>query len=176
MVIIYDALVSISTHGISVDPGPPKNVDINNKGTHYDERKFARAFMASAHGFADLSYCVRRQVGCVLIAPSYDDTQHRIVSIGYNGTPPDDENVCETPGGKTKPDGIRAEMNAIKKLREEGGDMSGMILFITTAPCLPCATEIAAGKFAVVYYSDVYHTEAGLNHLRDCGIDVFQID
>lgn len=140
------------------------------------KEKFAKAFMDSAHVFANLSYCVRRQVGCVLIAPSYDDNQHRIVSIGYNGTPPGEENVCETDDGKTKPNVIHAEMNAIKKLRDEGVDMTDMVLFCTTAPCPSCAEEIAAENFAAVYYSDVYHTEEGLDHLRNSKIDVFQID
>lgn len=139
------------------------------------KQKFAKAFMKTAHVFAGLSYCVRRKVGCVVISPD-DDNQHRIVSIGYNGTPSGDVNICETPQGITKPEVIHAEMNAIYKLRKDNVDMTDMVLFCTTAPCPSCASEIAAENFSAVYYSNVYHTEEGLDHLRGCGIDVIQID
>ena len=140
------------------------------------KEKFAKAFMDTAHVFSGLSYCTRRQVGCVIISPSYDDNQHRIISIGYNGTPPGEQNVCELDDGTTKPSVIHAEINAIDKLANENVSMEGMILFVTTAPCKPCAARIVEEKFSTVYYSDVYHTDAGIKDLQSSGINVIQID
>ncbi len=141
------------------------------------KQKFAQAFMDTAHVWSKLSYCTRRQVGCVIVDPSFDDNQHNIVGIGYNGTPPGDENVCEhTDTGLTKSSVIHAEINAIDKLQNNDVDMTGVILFVTTAPCLPCAEEIEMSGISHVYYSEVYHTEQGLDYLRSNGITVTQID
>lgn len=139
------------------------------------KEKFANAFMQTARVFSELSYCQRRQVGCVIVREG-ERNQHNIVSIGYNGTAPGDINVCENDDGVTKTNVIHAEMNAITKLRNDGVDMGGTVLFCTTAPCPACAEEILAEKIATVFYSDVYRTDEGLQILQQGGVNVFQID
>lgn len=128
-----------------------------------------KAHMKAAQVYADLSYCNRRKVGCVIVK---DD---RIISIGYNGTPPNTDNQCEDEHGSTKPNVIHAEHNAIKKLdlTSETGD--GAVLFVTTAPCNACAERIFKFGIRTVFYNDVYHTEEGIEYLRARGIAVQQL-
>ena len=56
-----------------------------------------RRYLRMATIWAENSYCVRRQVGALLVK---DDM---IISDGYNGTPSGFENVCEDENGLTKP-------------------------------------------------------------------------
>ncbi|MBQ3929367.1 MAG: CMP deaminase, partial [Paludibacteraceae bacterium] len=51
--------------------------------------KFDKRYMEMAKVWAQNSYCVRRQVGALLVK------DNMIISDGYNGTPVGFENVCE---------------------------------------------------------------------------------
>ena len=62
-----------------------------------------RRYLRMATIWAENSYCVRRQVGAILVK---DDM---IISDGYNGTPSGMENVCEDEDGLTKPYVLHAE-------------------------------------------------------------------
>ena len=53
------------------------------------KEKFVKAYMDTAHRFAQLSTAKRLQVGAIIVK---DD---RIISIGYNGMPSGWDNVCE---------------------------------------------------------------------------------
>jgi len=131
--------------------------------------KMKVAYMKAANIFGDLSYCVRRKVGCVIVR---DD---RIVSIGYNGTPAGWDNCCETEDNVTKPEVIHAESNAITKLakcHESGKDAD---MFINTAPCIDCAKLIYQTGIRKVYYEEIYRSDDGLNLLRACGVTVEQV-
>ena len=121
--------------------------------------------MNAAYVYAKLSYCVRRQVGCVIVDGD------RIVSIGYNGTPSGEDNVCEI-DGITKPSVIHAEDNALRKL---GYQAHGMSMFVTTAPCVHCAQMIIPSGITAVYYDDVYRNTLGLDLLQQHGIEVTKI-
>ena len=129
------------------------------------KEKFITAHMEVAQVYAKLSYCVRRKVGCVIV------DQDRIVSIGFNGTPPGFENVCEI-DGKTRSEVIHAEDNALKKLNYSA---EGMCLFVTTAPCIHCAKIIVNSNVSVVYYDDEYNNIDGLNYLRNKNITVCKV-
>lgn len=126
----------------------------------------AKAHMEAAYVYAGLSYCNRRQVGCVIVK---DD---RIISIGYNGTPPGHDNCCEDDQGATKPEVIHAEHNAIKKLEQSPETGDGATLFVTTAPCLPCAEMIRKSGIRHVCYDEMYRTDEGIRYLRERGIVV----
>ncbi|BBM88333.1 dCMP deaminase [Spirochaetota bacterium] len=131
--------------------------------------------MQVAHIYAKLSYCKRRQVGCIIVK------DNRIISIGYNGTPPGWDNVCEDETGMTFPYVYHAEANAISKLARsnESGDKAS--IFTTVAPCLECAKLMAQLGICEVYYTDLYRggTERGeqaLVFLKKCGIRVERLD
>ena len=139
------------------------------------KQKWISAYMDVAERFAQLSSAVRLKVGAVIVK------DHRIISIGYNGTPSGWDNVCEDvieqheDGGqvtKTKDEVIHAEANAISKLARsnEGGD--GAVLFCTHAPCIECAKLIYGAGVRKVFYRDAYKNDNGVKFLEKSGIEV----
>lgn len=128
-----------------------------------------KAHMEAARVYAGLSYCERRKVGCVIVK---DD---RIVSIGYNGTPAGECNTCEGTDGQTLTHVIHAEDNALRKLVNEPETCKDSTMFVTTAPCFPCAEKIIAASIKHVYYDDIYRNDLGIQHLRNNGVTVEQL-
>lgn len=124
--------------------------------------------MKAAYVYAALSYCVRRQVGCVIVK------NNRIISIGWNGTPAGEDNCCEDSNGDTKDNVIHAEDNALRKLPLDE-DLSEAYLFVTTCPCIHCANIVVNRKVGHVVYDEVKNTGSGLHHLLDHGIGVEQL-
>ena len=78
------------------------------------------------------SRSTRLRVGCVL----WDSYERNIVSIGYNGTPPGEDNKMEE-DNVTLDTVIHAERNAIMKLSRLR--TRNLVCFITHSPCLACA-------------------------------------
>lgn len=117
-------------------------------------------FMKTAFLFADESKCVSHHVGAVIVKDK------RIVSIGYNGTPPDLPNCCEVfdPEGFdreehhkwSKDNEIHAEMNAIGFAAKKGEDIEGCDMYVTVSPCNDCLKNICATGIANVYYLYLY--------------------
>lgn len=132
------------------------------------KNKYIIAHMRSAHIYAQLSTCKRRRVGCIIVK---GDTP---IAIGYNGTPPDEDNCCEDEYGATKPSTIHAEDNALRKLTRSTESGIGSIMFLTCAPCVICAPRIVAAGIVKVYYDDGYHNEDGINYLKSRGVEVEQ--
>lgn len=150
--------------------------------------KFITAHMKVASVYAQLSSARRLKVGAIVVK---DD---RIISIGYNGTPPGWDNTCEDmhytspwvnelTGGenitytlKTRPEVIHAEANAIAKLARSSESGSGSTMFITHAPCMDCAKLIYGAGVNKVYYREQYRDSAGLKFLEKCGVEVLQHD
>lgn len=128
--------------------------------------RYASAHMKAAHIYAELSYCKRRRVGCVIVK---DD---RIISIGFNGTPPGWPNVCEDDENVTLPEVYHAETNAIAKLAKSAESGAGASMFVTTVPCMDCAKLIAQSGIKEVYFSEHYRLRDGLDFLEKCGIQV----
>lgn len=132
--------------------------------------KWIDAYMDVAQRFAELSSAKRLQVGSVVVK------DHRIISIGYNGTPAGWTNVCEIEdraGGLiTKQDVIHAEANAVSKLARDGESGLGATLFCTHAPCIHCAKLIYGAGIKKVFYRDIYRDTFGVEFLEQCGIEV----
>lgn len=124
--------------------------------------------MKAAYVYAALSYCVRRQVGCVIVK------NDRIISIGWNGTPVGEDNCCEDSNGDTKDNVIHAEDNALRKLPLDE-DLSEAYLFVTTCPCIHCADKVVSRNVGHVIYDEVKNTGSGLQYLLDHGIGVEQL-
>ncbi len=114
------------------------------------------------------------------------DTHHRILSVGYNGTPAgldDDEFPWESTGDPLTDKHnyvIHAEANAILNYRGSLKDMAGATVYVTLFPCHECAkTLVQAGIGEVVYLDDKYHdTEDGVvsrSILDRCGISYRQV-
>lgn len=130
--------------------------------------KHIRAHMKAAHAYAECSTAERLNVGCVLVK------DHRIISIGYNGMPSGWTNECEDESGKTKPEVIHAEANAVAKLARSNESGEGSVAFITHAPCLSCAKMLYSAGVSEVVYSQSYKETEGVDFLETCGIHVSQ--
>lgn len=140
------------------------------------KQKWIDAYMDTAERFAQLSSAVRLKVGSVIVK------DHRIISIGYNGTPVGWDNTCENVIGynlgqpvlKTKPEVIHAESNAISKLAKctESGD--GADIFITHAPCIDCAKLIHQSGIKRVWFKNQYRDNYGVDFLKTSGVEVIQ--
>ena len=130
------------------------------------KQKWIDAYMDVAERFAQLSSAKRLHVGAVVVK------DHRIISIGYNGTPAGWDNVCEDDSFRTKPEVIHAEANAISKLARDGESGNGSTVFCTHAPCIECAKLIYGAGVSKVYYRDVYRDTLGVEFLENSGVDV----
>jgi dCMP deaminase len=132
--------------------------------------KFVSAFMDCAERFAQLSTATRAKVGALIVK------DNRIISIGYNGMPSGWDNECEE-DGKTKPEVLHAETNAIAKVAQSSESSRGSELFCTHLPCMECAKLIHQSGIVTVYYREEYQASKGTGKqfLIDSGIEVIKV-
>lgn len=136
-----------------------------------------QAHLDVAQRYSQLSKARRLKVGAVVVK------NDRIISIGYNGTPPGWDNNCEDvihriaaePVLKTKPEVLHAEENAIGKLARSHESGDGATMFLTHAPCAQCAKLILVSGIRQVFYRDTYRDDSGVQFLIKGGIDVQQL-
>ena len=126
-------------------------------------------YLAMARVWSLNSYCVRRQVGALIVK------NKMIISDGYNGTPAGFENVCEE-DGKTKPYVLHAEANAISKVAKSNNSSEGATMYITASPCIECAKLIIQAGIQRVVYSDDYRMDDGIALLKRAGVVVDKIE
>lgn len=119
--------------------------------------------------WAENSYCIRRQVGALLVKDKM------IISDGYNGTPAGFENICEDENGKTKPYVLHAEANAISKIAKSGNSSNGATLYVTTSPCIECAKLIIQAGIKKVVYAEPYRINDGIQLLKRANIELLQL-
>ena len=137
-----------------------------------------QAHLDVAARYAELSSARRLKVGAIIVK------DNRIISIGYNGTPPGWDNNCEElvhriaeePVLKTLPEVIHAEENAIAKLARSHESGEGAAMFITHAPCAQCAKMILVSGIGSVYYRQQYRDDAGIKFLQRGGVAVQQLE
>lgn len=126
--------------------------------------------MECAETFSKLSSAKRLKVGSIIVK------DNRIISIGYNGTPPGwESNVCEDENNKTLPEVIHAEMNSINKLAKSTDSGENSSMFITHAPCMECAKSIYGAGIKAVYYKNDYRDMSGIDFLLKCGVSVIKL-
>jgi len=120
-------------------------------------------FINIAKEIASASKCVSKQVGAVIVKNG------RILSTGYNGTPPGYTNCSEHWQGKYTKDHhewsktyeIHAEMNAIIWAAREGISIDGATIYVTLEPCSDCSKNlIASGIKRIVYDKSYEHTNS----------------
>ena len=126
-------------------------------------------YMRMAKIWAENSYCVRRQVGALIVK------NKMIISDGYNGTPAGFENVCEDENNKTKPYVLHAEANAITKVARSNNSSEGATLYVTASPCIECSKLIIQSGISRVVYSEHYHLMDGVDLLKKAGIETVYI-
>ena len=114
------------------------------------------------------------------------DTNHRILSVGYNGTPSalnDDDfpwGTSDDPLQDKHNDVVHAEANAVLNYRGSLKDLSHASVYVTLFPCHECAKILAqAGIGEVVYLDDKYDGTDGnrisKRILSSCGISYRQV-
>ncbi len=133
------------------------------------QEQFDRRYLEMATIWAKNSYCIRRQVGALIVKG------RMIISDGYNGTPSGFENICEDEDGKTKAYVLHAEANAITKVAKSNNSSEGSTLYVTASPCVECAKLIIQAGIKRVVYLDQYHNTEGLAILERANIIVDQI-
>ena len=110
--------------------------------------------------------CVRAQHGAVVVK------DHRIVSTGYNGTPPGDSRSCGETGlcpRNLDPNAVHgegdydlcwathAESNAL--LRANWQELAGATIYITGKPCPGCSKLISSAGIARIVYPTLTRIE-----------------
>ena len=119
--------------------------------------------------WASNSYCIRRQVGALLVKDKM------IISDGYNGTPAGFENDCEDEQDATKAYVLHAEANAITKVAKSNNSSDGSTLYITTSPCMECSKLIIQSGIIRVVYQEKYRITDGLDLLERAGIELVHL-
>jgi len=129
-----------------------------------------KRYLAMARIWSQNSYCVRRQVGAILVKDKM------IISDGYNGTPSGFENQCESEDGATKPYVLHAEANAITKVARSNNSSDGATLYVTASPCIECAKLIIQAGIKRVVFSEKYRTEEGIDLLKRAEIEIIHLE
>ncbi len=129
-----------------------------------------RRYLRMASIWAENSYCIRRQVGAILVKDKM------IISDGFNGTPAGFENICEDPAsGLTKPYVLHAEANAITKVARSNNSSEGSTLYVTASPCVECAKLIIQAGIRRVVFNELYRIADGIELLRRAGVECVHI-
>ncbi len=134
------------------------------------QKRFDLRYLRMARIWAENSYCVRRQVGALVVK------EGMIISDGYNGTPSGFENVCEDENNVTKPYVLHAEANAITKLARSSNNSEGSTIYITASPCIECAKLIIQAGIRRVVYGEKYRLTDGVDLLKRAGIEVIYLN
>ena len=130
------------------------------------QRQLDIRYLKMARIWAENSYCVRRQVGALIVKDKM------IISDGYNGTPSGFENICEDDMGQTKPYVLHAEANAITKVAQSGNSSKDSTLYVTASPCVECAKLIIQAGIKRVVYGEKYRLTDGIDLLERAGVSV----
>jgi dCMP deaminase len=139
-----------------------------------------QSLLAVAFEVSRRSTCSRARVGAVLAQ------QSRPIMTGYNGTPPgmkhcDHTCNCGTgrvghgptcPAEKGCTEAVHAEANAIAHAARHGVATYGATLYVTYAPCLPCAQLTVSAGIVRVVYANAYRLRDGLQLLKDAKVQV----
>jgi len=127
------------------------------------------------------SKCVSKQVGAVIVKDG------RILSTGYNGTPPGFTNCADHWDGQYTKDHhewsktyeIHAEMNAIIWAAREGISINGATIYVTLEPCSDCSKNIiASGIKRIVYDKSYEHTNSDIvtKFITDNNVKIEKLD
>lgn len=121
--------------------------------------------MAIALVLADLSTCIRRKVGCVLI-----DEDWHLLATGYNGVAAGQVHCIDEPcpGAELPPgeglelcEALHAEQNALIRCTRPRSIFAAVI---TASPCMHCTKMLLNTSCQTIYYLEPY---AHINIPRD---------
>ncbi len=134
------------------------------------EIRYHEAYMRMATEWGELSHCVRKKVGALIVK------DRMIISDGYNGTPTTFENCCEDKEGSTKWYVLHAEANAILKVASSTQSCKGATLYITLSPCKDCSKLIYQAGITRVIFKEKYKDNTGISFLEKAGVELIHLD
>ena len=113
-------------------------------------------FMKAAFILAEKSHCVSHHVGAVIVK------DNRIISMGYNGTPPGLIN-CDEKFNKnnfdreehhkwSKDNEVHSEINCLLFAAKNDIGVNKCDMYVTISPCNECLKNIAVSGIKNVYY------------------------
>lgn len=133
------------------------------------KEKHIKACMKCAEAWAECSIANRLKVGAIAYKNGH------IIAEGYNGLPVGMEGSCEDENGNTRVEVTHAEDNLLRKLTRSTESSVGAYIFITHAPCKPCAIKIVDAGISRVYYKNEYRSVEGLKYLCENNVQVCKI-
>ena len=129
------------------------------------QKQYDLVYLKMAEQIGMLSYCKRKQVGCLIVK---DDN---ILSSGFNGSPKGMDNFCEDESGETLWYVLHAESNAISKLARSTQSSEGATLYINLSPCKNCSKLILQSGIKRVVYSKQHSCYEGIIFLKQQGVE-----
>lgn len=142
-----------------------------NNGDKYFRPQWDDYFMAIARIVATRSTCDRLRAGAVLVK------DNRIISTGYNGSPPGLPH-CDGEEGHLMEEGhcvrtIHAEHNALLQVAVmSSASTKDSTMYALYNPCIHCAKYIVACGVKRVVIGKIYRGEKALEYLKDARIKV----
>lgn len=133
------------------------------------QERYDKAYLRMALEWAKLSHCKRRQVGAIIV------NNGMIISDGYNGSPSGFDNCCEDDNYTTHWYVLHAEANAILKVAKSTNNCKNATLYLTLSPCKECSKLILQSGIQRLVYLNEYKDTAGIDFLKEAGIDVNRI-
>jgi dCMP deaminase len=135
-----------------------------------DQKNLDRAYLRMAYEWGTLSHSERARVGSLVVSGDM------IISDGFNGTPSGFPNACEDQDGKTLPEVLHAEANALMKLARSTQSSGGATVYSVLSPCFDCAKLMVQSGISRVVYSEVYRDQSGLDLLAKAGIPTVRME
>jgi len=133
-----------------------------------DRIPLEEVYMRMAEQLAKRSTCARSQVGSVITTG--DLTQ--VLGIGYNGNARGLPNTCDSPE-PGRCGCLHSEANALIKA---GAHVPDKIMFVTMSPCVMCAKMVVNSNVRRVYFRTAYREPAGVEVLRQGGVEACLYD
>lgn len=133
--------------------------------------KYHDLYWSMVEAAAAQSVATRHKVGAIVVTPT------GMISVGWNGMPAGLDNNCESTWvrcnespigarGKTNPEVIHAERNAIDKMTRQGVPTAGSVLFVSRAPCFECAKALHGLGLKAIYYTEEHDDMRGVELLQ----------
>ena len=153
-------------------------MELNKVSPRNPELDWDECFMGIAKILSLRSKYPSSQVGACIVSQD-----HRILSVGYNGTPNsiDDKDI----NWSSENDDImeikntwvvHAELNAILNFRGNTKDLEGSSIYVTFIPCIDCVKAIAQVGIKTVYYEELRKKFMNsLSILDKCGIEAIHL-
>lgn len=142
-----------------------------------------RHFMKKAILNAEMSTCLRRKVGAVIVKDGFT------VSDGYNGAPAGLAHCADLEGGCLRqklniPSGQRmdlcrashAEINSILQCALKHSSPEGGTIYVTTSPCNMCLKAIIQVKIKRIVALELYPDDLSKELLKESGIEFVLMD